>query len=92
MPGRPVISSCGRPTEKASEFLDNQLEEVMQNWWFYIRDSNDFIKKISYLKNIPDNALLETAFVVGLYLRIPQEAGLRALKEALNRSKEKDLY
>ena len=41
------------------------------------------------MKNIPDNALLVTADVVGLYPRIPQEAGLRALKEALNRREEK---
>ena len=31
VPGRSVISNCGIPTEKASEFLDNQLKEVMQN-------------------------------------------------------------
>ena len=45
VPGRPVISNCGTPTEKASELLDNQLKEVMQNGWSYIKDSNDFIKK-----------------------------------------------
>ena len=28
VPGRPVISNCGSPTEKDSEFLDNQLKEV----------------------------------------------------------------
>ena len=26
--GRPVISNCGTPTEKASEFLDNQLKKL----------------------------------------------------------------
>ena len=26
VPGRPAISNCGTPTEKASEFLDNQLK------------------------------------------------------------------
>ena len=29
--GVPVISNCGTPTEKASEFSDNQFKEVMQN-------------------------------------------------------------
>ena len=60
-PGKPVISNCGIPAEKASEFLDNQLKEVMQCGWSYIKDSIDFVKKIKYLKNIPDNALLVTA-------------------------------
>ena len=80
----PVISNCGIPTEKASEFLDNQLKAVIQNGWSYIKDSNDFIKKIKYLKNIPDNALLVISDVVGFYPSIPHEAGLRALKEVLD--------
>ena len=50
VPGRPVILNCGIPTEKALEFLDNQLKEVMQN-------SIDFTKKIKHLKNIPGNAI-----------------------------------
>ena len=29
--GRPVISNCGTPTEKASEFLDHQLKPLMQS-------------------------------------------------------------
>ena len=29
--GRPVISNCGTPTEKVSEFLDSQLEPVIQS-------------------------------------------------------------
>ena len=30
VPGRPVIFNCGTLSEKASEFLDNQLKPVMQ--------------------------------------------------------------
>ena len=33
VPGRPVISNCGTPTEKASEFLDFYLKSLMQNDW-----------------------------------------------------------
>ena len=28
MPGRPVISNCGTPTEKISEYLDHILKPV----------------------------------------------------------------
>ena len=91
VPGRPVISNCGTPTEKASEFLGNQLKEVMQNGWSYIKDSNDFMKKIKHLKNIPDNAILVTEYDVGLYPSIPHEAGLRALKKILGRREEKKI-
>ena len=30
MPGRPLISNCGIPREKISEFLDSQLKTIMQ--------------------------------------------------------------
>ena len=30
VPGRPVISNCGTPTEKFSEFLDVHFKPVMQ--------------------------------------------------------------
>ena len=89
VPGRPVISNYGTPTEKALEVLDSQLKEIMQNGWSYIKDSNNFIKKTKHLKNIPDNAILVSADVIGLYPSIPHKAGLRALKEVLDRREEK---
>ena len=63
----------------------------MQNGWSYIKVSNNFVKKIKHLKNIPDNAILVTADVVGLYPGIPYKAGLRALKEVLDRREEKKI-
>ena len=78
VPGRPVISNCGTPTEKVSEFLDNHLKPVMREGMSYIKYSNDFMHKIRDLKDIPNNALLVTADVVGLYPSIPNEAGLQA--------------
>ena len=43
VPGRPVISNCGTPTEKVSEFLDFQLKSVMQSSKPYIKDSGDSV-------------------------------------------------
>ena len=42
VPGRPVISNFGRPTEKASEFLDHYLQPIMRSGESYIKDTNDF--------------------------------------------------
>ena len=84
VPGRPVISNCGTPTEKVSEFLDSQLKPVMQSSRSYIKDSGDFIKKIKNIGTIPKDSILVTADVVGLYPSIPHEAGLKALEKALN--------
>ena len=42
VPGRPVISNCGTPTEKVSEFLDHHLQPIMKQGESYIRDTEDF--------------------------------------------------
>ena len=39
VPGRPVISNCGTPTEKASDFLDYHFKPIMQRGKSYIKDS-----------------------------------------------------
>ena len=85
IPGRPVILNCDSPTEKVLEFLDSHFKGIMQESWSYMKDPNDFINKTKNLKDIPKNALLVTADVVGLYVSIPHEAGLVALKQALNK-------
>ena len=91
VPGRPVISNCGTPTEKASEFLDNHLKSIMQNSWSYIRDSGDFIDEIKRIKNIPKDAILVTADLIGLYPCILHVAGLKALKNALDARENKSI-
>ena len=74
-------------TEKVSEFLDYQLKP---NGKKYIRDSGHFLEKIKDISTLSENAILVTADVVRLYPSIPYQAGLSALKEALeNRSVKK---
>ena len=85
LPRRPVISNCETPTEKVSEFLDHHLKPVMQKGLSYIRDSQYFLEKIKTIGSVPENAILVTADVVGLYPNIPHQAGLKALKEALEK-------
>ena len=41
VPGRPVISNCGTPTEKCSEFLDYHLKPLIQRGLSYIKDLGD---------------------------------------------------
>ena len=90
VPGRPVISNCGMPAEKVSEFLDYELKPVMQKGKSYVRDSGHFLKKIKNISTLPENVILVTADVVGLYPSTPYQVGLSTLKEALeNRSVKK---
>ena len=62
----------------------------MQNGASYIKDSNDFISKIKNI-DIPNDAVLVTADVVGLYPGIPHEAGLSALRETLDKRTRKEI-
>ena len=89
VPGRPVISNCGMPTEKVSVFLDYHLKPVMQTGRSQIKDNGDFLKKIKNLDSLSENAILVTADVVSLYPSIPHEAGLQALEEALENRNHK---
>ena len=86
-----LISNCGTSTEKDFEFLDYHLKPIMQKGKSYIKDSGDFINKIKSLQNIPEGAILVTADVVGLYPSIPHEAGLKALREALDNRENKQI-
>ena len=83
VPGHPVISNCGTPTEKVSEFVDHHLKPVMQSSW----DSGGFLRKIKQIKNLLEKSILIIADVVGLYPRFPNELGLTSLKESLEKSR-----
>ena len=84
VPGRPVISNCGAPAEEVSEFLDLHLKPIMQEEWSYIKDTEDFLRKVQNMGKIPQDSLLVIADVIGLYPSIPHNAGLKALKDALD--------
>ena len=43
----------------------------MQNGKSYIRDSGHFLEKIKNIRTLPENAVLVTADVVGLYRVFP---------------------
>ena len=63
----------------------------MQKGKSYIKESGDFINKLKSLLNIPEGVILVTADVVGLYPSIPHQAGLKALREALDNRENKQI-
>ena len=75
--GRPVISNCGTATEHISGYLDFHLDPPVSK-------TNHFLALLGKLGDIPDNALLCTADVVGLYPHIPHSEGLEAMHRALH--------
>ena len=80
VPGRPVISNCGTPTEKISEFLDYQLQPIMKQGNSYIKDTGDFLEKLRATGEIPKGAILVIADVVGLYPSVPHDEYLKVLR------------
>ena len=85
LPGRPILSNCRTPTESVSEFLDHHLKPIMQNGLPYIRDFRHILEKIKTTGRVPENVILITVDVVGLYPNNPHQAGLKALKKLLKR-------
>ena len=70
MPGRPVISNSGFYTENISSIIEYHLKPLPQNVKSYIKDTNDFLASLS---PFPDDVILCTIDVVGLYPNIPHD-------------------
>ena len=81
VPGRPVISNSGYYTENISAFLEFHLKPLAQKVKSYIKDTNDFLRKMASLPPLPDDIILCTIDVVGLYSNIPHDEGLIALRK-----------
>ena len=57
----------------------------------FVKDTNDFLKKLSKLPSLPENFLLCTVDVVGFYPSIPYKDGLEALRVALDGREDKNV-
>ena len=66
-PGRPIVSGIGTLTEYVSAFVDRELQPLLANIPSYIKDTTDFLSKLSGFDNIPDNTILVT-LVSQLYI------------------------
>ena len=55
----------------------------------YIKDTNDFLKKLRDLPDLPEESIICTIDVVGLYHSIPNKEGLRVLSVLEKRSSKK---
>ena len=73
MSDRPVISICGGPTGKVSEYLEYILQPVMQESWSYIKDSGGSEK-------FPD-ATMVTKVVVDHYSSIIYKVASETLRK-----------
>ena len=91
VPGRPVISNSGYFTENISAFVDHHLQPLSKQVKSFIKDTNDFLQKLEGLTDLPDDFLLCTVDVIGLYPNIPHKEGLAAVKKALETREDKSI-
>ena len=75
--------SSGYFTENISSFLDYHLQPLAQKVKSHMKDINHFLDRLSSLGKLPQEAILCTVDVVGLYPNIPYSEGLTFLRRAL---------
>ena len=84
IPGRPIISGCGGPTVKLSQYADYLLKPLLHYIPSYIQDTTDFLRRIFALNHdLPDNVILITIDVRSLYTNIPNDQGIQACIDML---------
>ena len=89
VPGEPCISNSGFYTENISAFLDFHLQPLTREVESYIKDTNDFLKKLCSLTDLPSDTILCSVDVVGLYPNIPNDEGLSALQRRMELKRDK---
>ena len=85
VPGWPAISNSVFFTENISPFLEYHLKSLSQKNKSFIKDTNDFLRKLNELRDLPDDFILCSVDVVGLYPNIPHKEGLDAIRKALDK-------
>ena len=88
-PGRPVVSSLNCHIANISKYVDYHLQPIVNEIPSYVKDTQDFLKKLEKLKDIPQESLLVTLDVKSLYTNIPNNEGIKAIKGSYEKCKEK---
>ena len=89
--GHPVVSSVNCHTAHISKYVDYYLQPIVKEIPLYVKDTQEFLKKLEKVKNIPQESLLVTLNIKSLYANIPDNEGIKAVKEPYEKYKEKTL-
>lgn len=81
--GRLVVLGCNIFMERIFEFVDYVLRLLILEMGLYIKDINDFLRKLGGLGRLLEGVILCIIDVVGLYLYILYNEGLEVVKEVL---------
>ena len=96
VPLRPIVSSCGGPTEKTSWLLERILNQLLEKIPAHLRNTEEYLKR---LKNkfpehqLPPGAIVFSIDVVNLYGSIPLTEAVSAVAETIAEHEDEiDLY
>ena len=81
-PDRPVVKSVNCHT-------DCHLQPIVKENPSYVKDTQDFLKKLEKVKDILQESLPVTLEVKSLYTNIPNNEGKKVVKESYEKYKEK---
>ena len=84
IPGRPIVSSCGAPTERISELVDHHLQSLVCKTPSYLKDTTNFLNRLATLGTLPPGCILVILDVSSLYTNIPHDEGMEACRRALD--------
>jgi hypothetical protein len=91
-PVRLITSCCGTAIENLSAFTEHYLKPLASGLPSFVRDTTDLLNRIDSLNRLgplPDNTILVSWDVVGMFPNIDNNLGLTAVKKALNSRKTK---
>ena len=81
-PRGPVEGSVNCHTANISKYVDYHLQPIVKEIPSYIKNTQDFLKKLEKVKDIPQESLLVTLDIKSLYTNIPNNKGIKVVKES----------
>lgn len=84
-PGRPIISDCDSESYGSAELIDHFLNPLSTQHASYVKDTNDFVRRVREL-TLPPTCFLFTMDVESLYTNIDTQKGLEAIRKIFNQN------
>ena len=81
-PCYPLVSSVDCYTGNISKYIDHYLQPIVKKIPSYVKGTQDFLKKLEKVKDIPQESLLVTLDVKSLNINIPSNKRIKAVKES----------
>ena len=91
VPERTVISKNETATENISAFLDFHLQNIVSATPHILQDTRDVLQRVNQIGDIPENALLVSFDVVGLYPHIPHDQVVEIMRRFLDKREDESV-